>query len=240
MKNNFLLKTINNNNLRNIIGKTTIMLNLNNNKDIAQMFDIVIWIAISKDSIVEKLQQTIIDRLKLDVKDTTNPDEISRRISIELECKRCLLLLDEVLDKLDLCRIGIHENQKDSKVVLATRYRDICFAMETEELINVKRISEVDAWKIFTERVGQNVNLPCIEPIAKLVVRECAGLPLLIDKVASTFRTKDNIHLWWDGLMSLQRWPSIKDQGMDELSEFLKFCYDDLNGEEFSVWCIIS
>jgi hypothetical protein len=112
MKNNLLLKTINDNNLRNIIGKTTIMLNLNNNKDIAQMFDIVIWIAISKDSIVEKLQQTIIDRLKLDVKDTTNPNEISRRISIEMGCKRCLLLLDEVLDKLDLCRIGIHDNQR--------------------------------------------------------------------------------------------------------------------------------
>ncbi|GMY19858.1 probable disease resistance protein At4g27220 [Fagus crenata] len=118
---------------------------------------------------------------RIRVKDTTNPDEISWRISIELECKRCLLLLDEVLDKLDLCRIGIHDNRKDSKVVLATRYRDICFALETDGLINVKRISEADAWKIFTERVGQNVNLPCIEPIAKLVVRECAGLPLLID-----------------------------------------------------------
>ena len=211
------------------IGKTTIMQNLNDNEDIARMFDIVIWVHVSQDWSVEKLQHVIIDRLKLNMEGITNVDEIAWRISMELECKRYLLLLDEVWDILDLKKIGIYDNQKDSKVVLATRYRHIC--REMDALINVKRMSKEDAWKMFKEKVGQNINISGVEPIAKLVVRECAGLPLLIDRVASTFRRKDNFHLWHDGLMRLQRWRSIKVQGMDELIEFLKFCYEDLDAD---------
>jgi disease resistance protein RPS2 len=44
-----------------------------------------------------------------------------------------LLLLDDVWDILDLHVIGIPDNENDSKVVLATRYRDICFDLEADE-----------------------------------------------------------------------------------------------------------
>ena len=211
------------------IGKTTIMQNLNDNEHIARMFDIVIWVNVSQDRGVEKLQHVIIDRLKLNMEGMTNVDGIACKISEELEGKRFLLLLDEVRDILDLRKIGIYDNQKDSKVVLATRYHHICRDMD--ELINVKRMSKDDAWKMFKEKVGQNIYTSGVEPIAQLVVRECAGLPLLIDTVASTFRGKENFELWNDGLMRLRRWRSIKVQGMDELIEFLKFCYDELDAD---------
>ena len=129
------------------IGKTTITQNLNDNKDIAKMFDIVIWVHVSREWSVEKLQHVIIDRLKLNMEGITNVDEIAWRISMELECKRYLLLLDEVWHILDLKKIGIYGNQKDSKVVLATRYRHICHEMDA--LIIMERMSEVDAWKMF-------------------------------------------------------------------------------------------
>ena len=144
------------------IGKTTIMQNLNDNEDIARMFDIVIWIRVSQDWSVEKLQHVIIDRLKLNMEGITNVDEIAWRISMELECKRYLLLLDEVWHILDLKKIGIYGNQKDSKVVLATRYRHICHEMDA--VIIMERMSEVDAWKMFKEIVGQNINISGVEP----------------------------------------------------------------------------
>ncbi|GMY04863.1 disease resistance protein RPS2-like [Fagus crenata] len=125
----------------------------------------------------------------------------------------------------------MYDNEKDSKVVLATRHRHVCYDMETDEEINVQRLSEASALQMFKVKVGRNANLPGIEPIAKLVVNECAGLPLLIDKVASIFRRKDNFHLWNDGLRSLRRWPSIKIQGINELIDYLKFCYEDLDDE---------
>uniref|UniRef100_A0A2N9GFT7 AAA+ ATPase domain-containing protein n=1 Tax=Fagus sylvatica TaxID=28930 RepID=A0A2N9GFT7_FAGSY len=213
------------------IGKTTIMQNLNNNEVIVKMFDIVIWVTVSKDWSLEKLQHTIADRLKLNMEGITDRNEIAQQIRRELKSRRCLLLLDEVWEVLDLPLIGMYDNEKDSKVVLATRHRHVCYDMETDEEINVQRLSEASALQMFKVKVGRNVNLPGIEPIAKLVVNECAGLPLLIDKVASIFRRKDNFHLWNDGLRSLRRWPSIKIQGINELIDYLKFCYEDLDDE---------
>lgn len=211
------------------IGKTTIMENLNDNEEIARMFDIVILVHVSQDRSVEKLQRKIIDRLKLNIEGITSVDEIAWRIHVELQCKRYLLLLDDVWHTLDLKKIGIYGNQKDSKVVLATRYHKICHGMD--ELVIMKRMSEVDAWKMFKEIVGQNINISGVEPIAKLVVRECAGVPLLIDRVATTFKFKANDHLWRDGLMRLRRWRSIKVDGMDEFLKCLEFCYEELDAD---------
>ena len=119
----------------------------------------------------------------------------------------------------------------DCKVILATRYLHVCSDVDTHLELNVPRLSEADAWNMFKVKVGRNFNIPNVEPIAKEVVIECAGLPLLIDKVASNFRRRDNIHLWRDGLRSLRRWPSIKIQGIGELIECLEFCYENLKDE---------
>ncbi|KAF7851179.1 hypothetical protein BT93_L4364 [Corymbia citriodora subsp. variegata] len=213
------------------IGKTTIMHNLNDDVEISKMFDMVISASVSKESSIEKLQKAIAQRLKLNTEGISDPHEMSWRISKELENKRYLLLLDEVWNVFDLQAVGLHDNNQDSKVVLASRYQHVCWDMEVDELVNVKRLSEADAWKMFREKVGRNINLPGVEPLARLVVTECAGLPLLIDRVARYFRKKDNINLWRDGLRSLRRWPNVKVQGMDEVLEFLKFCYDELDDE---------
>jgi disease resistance protein RPS2 len=215
------------------VGKTVIMQNLNNNEDIAKMFDIVIWLTVSRDLSIEKLQRAITQRLKLNVEDITEPEEIAERIRTELECKNYLLLLDEVWELFDLRKIGISCNQNDSKVVLATRYPVICYRMETDVEVEVQRLSEDDAYKMFKEKLGRNVNLSGIEPIVRKVARECYCLPLFIEKIATTFRrNKENYELWSEGLRRLQRWPNTKVQGMDELIEFLEFCYNELRDED--------
>ncbi|XP_048135164.1 disease resistance protein RPS2-like isoform X2 [Rhodamnia argentea] len=216
-------------------GKTTVMQNLNNTEEVKKMFDIVIWVSVSQAWSIEKVQDSIMQRLKLKVEAGVTAIETAQLISNELGGMRYLLLLDEVWDPFDLHEIGIPNNNKDSKVVFASRFRDLCYDMDADELVNMKRLSYGDAYKMFEEKVGRTMKNPSIIPIAQLVVRECAGLPLLIDKVAKVFRKKDNIHLWRDGLRSLQRWPSIKIQGMDEVLEFLKFCYNDLDGEDKKV-----
>jgi len=221
------------------VGKTAIMQNVNNNEDIAKMFDIVIWLTVSKDWSIKKLQSAITQRLKLNVEDIIEPDEIAQRIYTELECKKYLLLLDEVWQDFDLRKIGISCNQNDSKVVLATRYFHVCDGMETDEEVQVQRLSENDAYKMFLEKLGRNVNLSGIEPIARKVASECSCLPLLIEKIATTFRrNKENYELWSEGLRRLRRWPNTKVQGMDELIEFLEFCYNEL-GDEDKKFCFL-
>ena len=218
-------------------GKTTIMQNLNNHEKVAEMFDMVIWLTVSKVWSERKLQDAILQRLKLDVEGIADFEEAASRISEELKEKKYLILLDEVWDMIDLNRIiGIDDNQKDSKVVLASRYGDVCHDMEVDEIVDVERLSLTDSWNMFEEKVGHLISNPLIEPIAWCVVEECHGLPLLIDRVARTFRKKEkNVLRWEDGLKRLQRWDSIKIEGMDEVLERLEICYEDLKDDEQKV-----
>ena len=214
------------------IGKTAIMQNLNDNEEVAKMFNIIIWVTVSKHPSIEKLQEAIIRRLELSVEGTSSTtEEKAQRISKELEGKKCLILLDEVCQKIDLHEVmGFRTLQKDSKVVLASRSRGICYDMDADELIKVENLSYDDAWNMFQEIVGDAMSSPSIKRIAELVVNECGGLPLLIDKVARTFKKNEKNDVLWDrGLRRLQRWDSIKVEGIEEVLEFLKLCYHDLD-----------
>ena len=166
----------------------------------------------------------------------TDIEEAALIIFEELKENKYLILLDEVWDMIDLNRImGINDN-KDKKVVLASRYDDVCNDMEVNEIVDVEPLSLTDAWKIFKEKVGHPISNPLIEPIDRCVVEECHGLPLLIDRVVRTFRKNDkNVSRWEDGLKHLQRWDSIKIEGMDQVLERLEICYEDLKDGENKV-----
>ena len=142
-------------------GKTTIMQNLNNHKDVATMFDIVIWVTVSKEWSLKELQGAIMQQLKLNMESTIGIEEYAWRISEELKGKKCLILMDEVCDFIDLHKVmGIQDHQ-ENKVVLASRLRDICKDLDAEELINVKSLSDHEAFNMFKEKVGQFIHCPC-------------------------------------------------------------------------------
>ena len=86
-------------------GKTTIMQNLNNHKDVATMFDIVIWVTVSKEWSLKELQGAIMQQLKLNMESTIGIEEYAWRISEELKGKKCLTLMDEVCDFIDLHKV---------------------------------------------------------------------------------------------------------------------------------------
>lgn len=199
------------------MGKTTIMRSLNNNEDIAEVFDIVIWVTVSEDLSFEKLQYKIAKRLNLVVEGITDPDGIDHLICEELNSKKCLFLLDEASGFFDSSLIPQYGNAKDSKVVFTARTRPDCLELKADILIPVERMSNTVALEIFKGKVGQNVNIPLVKPIAELVTEECAGLPSLIDKVASKFRRRDSYELWKEGYEILQSWPGVNIHDLDQL-----------------------
>ncbi|KAL7205722.1 hypothetical protein ACSBR2_018614 [Camellia fascicularis] len=217
------------------IGKTTIMLNLNNHEQVAKMFDIVIWLKVSKEVSKENLsrkclQQDIVQRLQVKMGDTSNADEVAQRILTELKDKNYLLLLDDVKDDINLYDIGIPYSNNRSKIVLTTRLHHGCSSMVKNE-IKVTYLSTDEAWKMFQDVLGSPklVENPEIGPLAWRVCKECGGLPLLIEKVANTFKLKNDMYLWSEGLNSWRMWPEKECQGIREMYKLLKFCYDDLD-----------
>ncbi|XVE48521.1 hypothetical protein DITRI_Ditri01bG0008500 [Diplodiscus trichospermus] len=212
------------------VGKSTIMKNLNNHEDVAKMFDVVIWVNVSREGNEEKLQLDIAQRLRLNLGGCMYHGEVARIISEELSDKKYLLLLDEVMDSIDLHSIGIPDNRNGSKVVLTTEFRHVCSSM-TERMVKVDRLSLDEAWRMFQQIAAEKIDLPDVEPVARMVADECDRLPLVIRTVASSFKLKDSDSEWRNGLRELEKWPEIEIPGLTNMHSFLKFCYDELKDE---------
>ncbi|KAF7114615.1 hypothetical protein RHSIM_RhsimUnG0083100 [Rhododendron simsii] len=217
------------------IGKTAMLKYLHCHEKVDEAFEMVIWLDVStkgsrKNLTREHLLQTIVRRLKLNIEASSNANEVAKRISMELQGKKFLLLLDDVNECLDLSEIGIPNS---SKIVLTSRLHDVCCRM-VERIIKVPYLSLDEAWKMFQDVLKGSGVLKDLEikKIAKRVCKECYGLPMLIQKVASTFKFKDNRTAWREGLNNWRKWPVKDREGIKEIYNLLKFCYDDLDDEQ--------
>ncbi|XP_054777035.1 probable disease resistance protein At1g61300 [Prosopis cineraria] len=215
------------------VGKTAIMHNLNNHEEVAKLFDIVIFVRVSDDETHLELQQKIARRLKVDIKGIDDPEDIARKIHEDLKNKKYLLILDGVVDSIDLSQLGMPNNDIYSKVVVTAQHQQVCTLNEADRLIKVEPLSRAEAWKMFRDTVGPIIDRPDIPEIAQRVCDKCSCLPLLIHKIARSFKLKGSASSWRAGLEDLEeRWPDYENEGVNELYSFLTFCYDELKDEK--------
>ncbi|KAK2998456.1 hypothetical protein RJ639_023964 [Escallonia herrerae] len=123
------------------IGKTTIMKNLNNHEEVSTEGS-------PENLSKEHIQQAIVQRLELDIPESSDADRVARTISKELEEKKYLLLLDDVKKDVDLEELGIPDGKCGSKLVLTTRLGYVCSSM-VNWVVNVRNLSQEEAWKMF-------------------------------------------------------------------------------------------
>ena len=104
---------------------TTLMTKVNNEFIRAsKIFEIAIWVVVSRPASVEKVQEVI--RNKLDIPEdrwrNRTEDEKAVEIFNVLKAKRFVMLLDDVWERLDLQKVGVPSpnSQNKSKVILTT------------------------------------------------------------------------------------------------------------------------
>ncbi|XP_010250007.1 PREDICTED: disease resistance protein At4g27190-like isoform X2 [Nelumbo nucifera] len=217
------------------VGKTTLVKNLNNSLESStNPFDVVVWVTVSRDLDLRRLQLEIAERLNLQLRAGESTERRAVRLFERLKKeKKVLLILDDVWEKVDLDDVGIPQGDahKGCKIILTTRFLDVCREMKTNKQIKVEVLDEEESWRLFCENAGQVTKLEDIEPIAKAVSRECCGLPLAITTVGKAMREKNKIELWRNALSELQKSaPYIK--GIEkEVFLPLKWSYDSLQGK---------
>ncbi|RWR83800.1 putative disease resistance protein [Cinnamomum micranthum f. kanehirae] len=216
------------------VGKTTVMRLLNNLEEIKQMFEIVIWVTVSKHCSIKMLQTEIAQRLSLKFSYNDSDERVASILFQTLTNMKFLLLIDDLWAKVDLHDIGVPSpnQEKGSKVVLTTRYRDVCHKMGTDEEIRVEPFSEKEAWDLFREKVGEVADSPSIQPLAKRVVGECGGLPLAIAVIGASLRKEDNVHVWKNAVQELSSPDTSDIYDMEEqVFRRLKFSFDRLEDD---------
>ncbi|TYH74603.1 hypothetical protein ES332_D05G411300v1 [Gossypium tomentosum] len=219
------------------VGKTTIMKHIHNNLLKQQRFERVIWVTISKEFNVMKVQDNIASALESKEYLDKEEDKLRRAAILSEMLKNAgkhVLILDDVWDKVSLEEVGIPEpsGSNGCKLVLTTRSEHVCKYMGCK-VIKVKPLSEEEALILFLNKVGPNiVQSPTIMPILKLVVKECAGLPLTIFVVAGTMKGEDNPLIWKNALGELKERIG-KVEGVEaEVIERLKFSFDHFKDEK--------
>lgn len=212
-----LLGFLNNDKVKNIavwgmggVGKTTLVKNLNNElfSSLSESFDMVIWVQVSKELDLRVIQFQIAERLKLDLEEGETTRRRANRLHQRLMTKdKLLIILDDVWEKIDLDIVGIPQGEDHPccKVLLTTRFFDVCREMMIDEAIKVNVLGQEDAWKLFAESAGNVVSLPHIESLAREISRECCGLPLAIKTLGRSMRETTKIELWKNALCQLRQ-----------------------------------
>ncbi|KAG4149697.1 hypothetical protein ERO13_D05G350100v2 [Gossypium hirsutum] len=197
------------------VGKTTIMKHIHNDLLKEQRFETVIWVTISKEFNVMKVQDDIASALKLKEDLAIEGDKLRRAAILSEMLKKVgkhVLILDDVWD----------EYSNGCKLVLTTRSEHV-----------LKPLSEQQALTLFLSKVGPNiVQNQTIMPTLKLVVKECAGLPLTIVVVAGTLKGEEDPLIWKNALRELKE-RIEKVEGVEaKVIERLKFSFDHLKDEK--------
>ncbi|KAL7614825.1 hypothetical protein Lser_V15G05383 [Lactuca serriola] len=96
--------------------------------------------------------------LKVEVEDTTHSlaNRILRRLKMRVEATRMniLLVIDDVWEKIDLDVVGIPSRDCCYKILLSTRYFDVCRDMSVDVPFQVNLMREDDAWNLFVQCIG--------------------------------------------------------------------------------------
>ncbi|TYI32246.1 hypothetical protein ES332_A04G046200v1 [Gossypium tomentosum] len=193
------------------VGKTTIMKHIHNDHLKEQRFERVIWVTTSKEFNVMKVQDDIASALKLKEDLAIEGDKLRRAAILSEMLKKVgkhVLILDDVWDEVSLEEVGILEpsDSNGCKLVLTTRSENV-----------------------FGPNTVQNQTLM---PILRLVVEECAGLPVTIVVVAGTLKGEEDPLIWKNALRELKE-RIEKVEGVEaKVIERLKFSFDHLKDEK--------
>ncbi|KAJ9671989.1 hypothetical protein PVL29_025575 [Vitis rotundifolia] len=220
------------------IGKTTLVKNLNNMlKDASSTtptFSIVIWITVSREWDLKSIQEQIAQRLKMEEKTKESPESLAARICERLKREeKFLLLLDDVWKEIDLDALGIPrpEDHAACKIILTTRFLNVCRGMKTDREIAIHVLNDDEAWKLFCKNAGEAAILEDVEPVARAITKECRGLPLAINVMGTSMRKKTSKDLWEYALTELRRSVPHNIYGVeDRVYKPLKWSYDSLQG----------
>ncbi|XP_009774526.1 disease resistance protein At4g27190-like [Nicotiana sylvestris] len=224
------------------VGKTTLVMNVNNEllkiaASSSQLsFDVVIWVTVPKPPTdVRKVQAQIANRLKLQTDSEESVESIASRIHQRLkEGMKLLLILDDVWEPINLDHIGVPqpEDHPRCKVIITSRFLDVCRQMRTDEEIKVYALDEDESWHMFVKNVGDIANLEHIQPFAKEIAMECDGLPLAITVIGASMRGKERVELWNDALESLRKSEPRNKDVKDKVYKVIEWSFDSLDSED--------
>ncbi|XP_058007140.1 probable disease resistance protein At4g27220 [Hevea brasiliensis] len=213
------------------IGKSTLLETLRDQPMVRRFFESVIWVKVSMVWRMIQVQQEILRQLasrKIDHNEHIN----SQGLFNLLNCKKFLLILDDVCEFINLEMMGIPKPTPENgcKIILTTRLEQICDQMAVDWKV---RLEDLLSWELFCQNVGEIVDSsPSVQPLARRIVEMCCHCSHAIILVARALKDACDIRIWNNVLETLSKEPVWVISHQDKLEiimiNALKFSYECL------------
>ncbi|KAL9170493.1 hypothetical protein ABFS82_04G148100 [Erythranthe guttata] len=223
------------------VGKTTLTKHIHN-KLVREMQDSVVWVTVSHVRNISKLQDEIARSLDILLSDEDSEDKRASSLYGALSQRRnFFMILDDVWGNIDLEKLGDPLGVEGGRLMITTRSLEVCRRIGCREVIEVKILSEDEAWELFRETLGQETALSHpIQHVAKSMAEVCDGLPLGIITVAGGMRGETDVRVWRDALVELKESVMGQHEMEDKVFKVLKYSFDRLDPghirQEKSTW----
>ncbi|KAL9232445.1 hypothetical protein vseg_007556 [Gypsophila vaccaria] len=212
------------------VGKSSLVMHIHNRLLDRRNFGDVYWVTATEGTTAE-LQYKIAKAVGLDLLSDEDPRRRAASLSSKLSrIGKIVLILDDMWQHFQLEELGVPLSSTNCKIVVTTRSLDVCRRMACQRYLKVEPLSEGDAWRLFLRNLGNDKGLSTeFNKIAKLIVKECGGLPLGIMTMARSMRGVTDVEEWENALQELRKPLRGQDDMENEVFPVLKFSYCQLN-----------
>ena len=109
-----------------------------------------------------------------------------------------MLILDDVWEPIDLNAVGIPDPalKKGCKMILSTRFQNVCHVMGADREVQMEGLPPEEAWKLFQKLVGEIIDSPNIQQFTRAIAQKCHGLPLLIIVTGRALAKENDAFAW--------------------------------------------
>lgn len=199
-----------------------------------EKFDCDAWISISQTYTREDILRKLIIEIFKD--QPTGPSNIAgmdmtsiqEELKSFLERMKYLIILDDVWTPQvynDLLG-ALVPNLKGSKIIITTRNADVGHLTFPEMVLEIKRLSVDDSWKLFCKKAFLKRKCPEeLKDLSEQIVSKCEGLPLAIVSIGSLLFVRDKTREEWKMIHDQLSWELVNNPRMEHVRNVLHLSY---------------
>ncbi|XP_073147936.1 disease resistance protein At4g27190-like [Henckelia pumila] len=217
------------------VGKTTMVRRIEDMAGKENLFDEIVHVVVSQQIDLLQIHKEIAALLHLPLPEDSLAIRAHNNIRIRLmDSKRKLIIFDDVWKRFNLNHLGVpsgNGSTKRCKIILTSRLKDVCEAMDADKVFQIKVLDDQESWRLFREKSGIREDDSQLRPIAEAFAAECKGLPIALVHIARALKNKP-LHTWEDSLLQLKRAnPTNFSTVLEDVYKPLKLSYDFLENE---------
>ncbi|XP_070024547.1 putative late blight resistance protein homolog R1B-16 isoform X2 [Nicotiana sylvestris] len=182
-------------------GKTTLAYKVYHDNSVSSHFDICAWCTVDQKYDEKKLLENIFNQVTSSSSKLSENVDVADGLRKKLFRKRYLIVLDDLWDTTtwdDLTR-PFHQDEKGSRIILTTRKKEVALhAQRHSDPLDLRLLRPEESWELLEKKVFGKERCPDeLVDVGEEIVRNCKGLPLVVDLIAGVIAGKEKKKSVW-------------------------------------------